>query len=126
MGDALELLKTSEDLGRDLEAQGRVVAKTNPRLSRLALMLTHPEFAQFFDENFQTWADGQDAIVMLKMGAYMRDKLQHATGETVSGNQLAAAMKRVLDDRETRAFVFSRLSQFIKGGSLEPSQRQIT
>ena len=108
-----------EALGNLLETHGRDVAKTNPRLGQFALMLTHPEFAEFFDANFKSWADCQDSIMMLKMGAYLREHLERATGETVSGNQLASAMKQVIDDSETRRFMFERLARFLRGGTLE-------
>jgi hypothetical protein len=97
-----------------LEHKGREISKENKRLARFAQMLSHPEFAAFFDENFQDWSDCQQSIMLLKTGAYIRDTLVQSTGEPISGNQLVTLMKIALDHKDTRQFMIQSLYDFMK------------
>jgi len=96
-----------------LEMAGRRIAKTNHRLERFALMLTHPEFAKFFDENFNDWVECQQSIMLLKTGICLRDAISKTTGETVSGNQLISAIKSALDHQDTRKLMIQSLYDFM-------------
>jgi hypothetical protein len=98
----------------DLEKKGRQIAKTNSRLEKFALMLSHPEFSEFFDANFNDWIECQQTIMLLKTGMYLRDTIRESTGEPISGNQLVAAMKAALDNTETRQFMIKSLYDFMK------------
>lgn len=106
-----------------LETEGRTVVKHQPRLAKFAEMLAHPEFAEFFDRNFQTWDDCETSIMLLKMGGNLRELMQQSSGEEVSGHQLAAAMSQVMSQAETRQYMVARLKDFMNA---RPSQRSVT
>lgn len=108
----LSVAKIDDETMLQLEMKGRVV---QPRLSKFAEMLAHPEFAEFFDQNFQTWDDCQTSIMMLKMGSKLKTMLQNSSGQEVSGHQLAAAMSHIMNHSDTRQYMVSKLKEFIKG-----------
>jgi len=97
----------------DLEYAGRTVALCQPRLAKFAAMLAHPEFAEFFDQNFQTWDECQTSIMLLKMGTELRNLLAQSSGDEVSGHQLAAAMAHVMDRADTRQCMVQWLRDFL-------------
>jgi len=99
----------------ELEQAGKVEAKINPRLAKFALMLSHPEFAEFFDQNFASWSDCQQAIMLLKTGAYLKAEIQKTTGEFVTGNQLVAALRQVMSDPDQRHYMVKSLTRFMDG-----------
>ena len=102
------------ELAETLEHQGRVVAKTYPRLARFAEVLAHPAFAEFFEQNFSTWDDCEQSIMLLKMGAHMKTVVAQSTGEEVSGHQLAAAMDQVMHQPDTRQYMVKSLKEFMQ------------
>ena len=106
--------KNGADMLEHLERNGRIIAKSESRLTKFAQMLSHPEFSQFIDENFNDWTDCQQSIMLLKMGSYLRDTISRSTGECITGNQLLGAMKSALDNKETRRFMIQSLYDFIK------------
>lgn len=98
------------ELVAELEMRGR---DARPRIRQFAAMLAHPEFADFFDKNFSTWEDCKHAITMLKMGEHLKSAIQEATGEDVSGNQLAAAMERVIHNADSRQYMVAQMRTFM-------------
>lgn len=102
------------ELAETLEHQGRMVAKTYPRLARFAEVLAHPDFAEFFEQNFSTWDDCEQSIMLLKMGAHMKTVVAQSTGEEVSGHQLAAAMDQVMHQPDTRQYMVKSLKEFMQ------------
>jgi hypothetical protein len=95
----------------DLEQEGRVVAKHEPRISKFAEMLVHPEFATFFDQHFQSWNDCENSIMLLKAGAELRNMLLVNSGEEVSGHQLAALMSQMLREPTLRQYMVKSFQQ---------------
>lgn len=110
----LDLTNDPSELAELLEQKGRQVAKYNPRLTGFAKVLAHPEFAEFFEQNFSTWDDCQQAIMLLKMGAHLKSVLSQSVGEDVSGHQLAAAMEKVMYNPESRQYLVQRFKDFSK------------
>jgi hypothetical protein len=105
----------------DIESD-QTLAKHYPSLARFALMLSHPEFASFFDQFFNDWEQCQQSIMLLKTGAYLRDTMKSTTGQDVSGNELLAAMKQCIDNGTTRRYMVESLQKFVntpKNNSLE-------
>jgi len=124
MHDSLDL--KNDDVLEDLEKHGRSIAKSQNRLTKFAQMLSHPEFSEFFDENFNDWTDCQQSILLLKMGGYLRDKISESTGEKITGNQLLGAMKSALDNRDTRRFMIQSLYDFMKNNNQSTNITQLT
>jgi hypothetical protein len=121
----LSAISTLSDMQPEqLEQRGREISRENKRLARFAQMLSHPEFATFFDENFQDWSDCQQSIMLLKTGAYIRDTLIQSTGEPISGNQLVTLMKMALDHKDTRQFMIQSLYDFMKSTADQKQQQQ--
>ena len=108
----MELSRWSENK-INLEQLGSTISEQNKRLGRFGLMLAHPEFQTFFEENFTTWDDTKQAIMLLKTGVLLREAIEKTTGEPVSGNQIVAALKSVMDNSETRRFMVQSLIDFI-------------
>jgi len=104
----------NENVLEHLEKNGRLIAKSDNRLTKFAQMLSHPEFSEFFDDNFNDWTDCQQSIMLLKMGSYLRDTISTSTGEPITGNQLLGAMKSALDNKDTRRFMIQSLYDFMK------------
>lgn len=97
-----------------LEQEGRHIQQNNPRFAKFGLMLTHPEFATFFDENFSSWEDCKHAIMLLKTGSFLRDSLTKELGYEISGHQLVSALKQTMEKGDTRRIVAERMVQFMK------------
>jgi len=97
-----------------LEKEGRTLAKYRPRLAKFAEMLAHPEFAEFFDQNFQTWDDCETSIMLLKTGASLRSLMSQSSGEEISGHQLTAALAQAMNHSETRQYMVARLRAFVQ------------
>lgn len=116
----------NEDTLAQLAHEGRSLSKDRPRLTKFALMLSHPEFAEFFDQNFQTWEDCETSIMLLKMGTKMREMIWQSSGEEVSGHQLLAAMVQVINNSETRQYMVARLRDFMQSGSSSTSEVRAT
>jgi hypothetical protein len=91
----------------------QILAKYFPSLSRFALMLSHPEFASFFDEFFKDWEQCQQSIMLLKTGAYLRDTMKESTGQDVSGNELLGAMIKCVNNGDSRRYMVESLQKFV-------------
>ena len=102
-----------------LDHEGRAIAKKNPEFGKFAELLCHPEFSEFFSQNFASWEDCKQSIMLLKMGQELKHFMENSTGQEISGFQLAGAMKRAIDNSETRIYMVSRLKDFIQ----EPTQQ---
>lgn len=98
-----------------LEDEGQRLARRQSQLTQFAAMLAHPEFAEFFDKNFQTWEDCQTSIMLLKTGSALREMLQQEQRTEVTGHQILAALKRFIDHKETRQYMVQRLRAFVTG-----------
>ena len=105
---------SGEDLDRELELKGRQAAIEYPRLAKFGLALSHPEFAKFFESNFETWEDCKQSIMLIKSGMILKEAIQKSTGDLVSGNQITAALQAAIDNQETRQFMVKSLLAFMK------------
>jgi len=122
MGSTLEMeeekqisIPTTSTLSDQLEEDGRRIAQTNPRWYRFALMLSHPEFEAFFDENFSDWDSCKRSIMLLKGGSYLKKQIQALTGEDTSGHQLISALNSAIENRDTRTLLSNSMLAFMSG-----------
>jgi hypothetical protein len=102
------------DVRQQWEEQGRQIGKQNPNLARFGQVLSHPEFAAFFEQNFSTVDDAKQAIMLLKTGMAIQNEVVKQVGEPLDGNQLTAVLKMMIDRSDTRQFMVHQLLAFLK------------
>ena len=88
--------------------------KPNATLAQFGLMLSHPEFHDFFTKNFSTWEDCKHSIMLLKAGMAIKEAVKQRTGHELSGNELVDAIQQVIQNRDSRAFMVDSMMQFIE------------
>lgn len=97
-----------------LAQQGRELQQTCPKFAQFAQIISHPEFANFFDTHFQTWEDCRTSIMLLKLGALVKQYL----GPESSGQEILAVMHQALSDGTCRQEMVRLMRQYEHGHSL--------
>lgn len=98
----------------NLQEKGQQVVTNNRRMADFANMLSHPEFAAFFDKYFDTWENAKDSIMLLKTGSAIRDSLREYKQDDVSGLEIAAVLDHVIKQPELRRKMVLKTLEFME------------
>ena len=81
-----------------LDAQGQLIYQTNKHYQRLANVMEHPEFRQFFNEYMQDWETAKTILLFMKLYS----AIEKCSQIELTPYQKIAIVKDVLDDPEAR------------------------
>jgi hypothetical protein len=94
----------------NLEEKGRQIYKTNDNFRRLANVMEHPEFREFFKLYMQDWESSKMIIMFMKM----YDALEKHSKVELSPYQKLSIIKDIIDDGEMRQKVCDGISEWTK------------
>lgn len=93
-----------------LEEKGRHIYQTNENFRRLANVMEHPEFRQFFQLYMQDWESTKVIVMFMKM----YDAIEKHSRVELTPYQKLSIVKDVIDDREMRQKVCKGISEWVK------------
>jgi hypothetical protein len=93
-----------------LEEKGRRIYQTNDNYRRLANMMEHPEFREFFQLYMQDWESAKTIIMFMKM----YEALEKHSKIELSPYQKLSIVKDVIEDGELRRRVCEGILEWTK------------
>ena len=94
----------------NLEEKGRRIYQTNENFRRLANVMEHPEFREFFQLYMQDWESTKVIVMFMKM----YDALEKHSRVELTPYQKLSIVKDVIDDSEMRQKVCEGISEWSK------------
>lgn len=94
----------------NLNETGKYIYKTNPHFQRLANIMEHPEFREFYNEYMQDW----DSVKMIVMFMKIYEAIEKHSNVELTPFQKLSIVKEVIDDGEMRKKICESLSEWIK------------
>lgn len=95
----------------EAEKKGRTIYQTNEHLRRLANVMEHPEFREFFN----LYMNDLDTAKVVLMFMKMYDAIEKHSKVSLTPYQKLAIVKDVIDDAETREKICRGISNWTKG-----------
>lgn len=93
-----------------LEKKGRLIYQTNENFRRLANVMEHPEFREFFQLYMQDWESTKVIVMFMKM----YEALEKHSKVQLTPYQKLSIVKDVIDDGEMRQKVCQGISEWTK------------
>lgn len=97
-------------VSNNLEEKGRQIYQNNEHFRRLANVMEHPEFREFYKEYMQDW----DSVKMIVMFMKMYEAIEKHSKVELTPYQKISVVKDVIDDGELRQKVCQGLSEWVK------------
>jgi hypothetical protein len=94
----------------NLEEKGRHIYQTNENFRRLANVMEHPEFREFFKLYMQDWESTKVIVMFMKM----YEALEKHSKVELTPYQKLSIVKDVIDDSEMRQKVCQGISEWTK------------
>jgi hypothetical protein len=88
---------------KKIEKKGREIYKRNKTLHRLANVMEHPEFREFYHLFLSDWETARVMLIFMKL----YDWLENRVNIQLSPYQKLAILKNFLDDSKKRQLLFS-------------------
>lgn len=97
-----------------MEQRGRKIYRSNQHFRRLANVMEHPEFREFFDEYMQDWDTAKTIIMFMKIyeGIEKHSKIELTPFQKIS------IVKDVIDDGEMRQKVCAGINKWTSNRSI--------
>lgn len=83
------------------ESNGKYIYKTNEHFRKLATVMEHPEFREFYNSYMSDWEDTKTIIMFMKL----YDAVEKHTKITLTPYQKISIVKEMIDDPEKRRVI---------------------
>lgn len=110
-------LVLADDIDVQSEKKGRAIYKRNEHLRRLAHIMEHPEFREFYEEYMKDWEDTKTILMFMKVYSSIE---KHSEVELTPFQKLCI-LKDVIDDSSFREKLCSGVN--IASNVLQDSKR---
>ena len=85
----------------DLEEKGRKIYRQNEHFRKLANIMEHPEFREFYNSYMNDWEDTKTIIMFMKL----YEAVEKHTQITLTPYQKISIVKDMIDDPEKRRVI---------------------
>jgi hypothetical protein len=110
MNQLIKLPANVEECAQSQEIKGRYIYQTNDNFRRLATVMEHPEFREFYNTYMTDWDTAKTMIMFMKMYEAIE---KHAQIELTPYQKLAV-VKDMIDDTEKRELISKGISEWTK------------
>lgn len=94
-----------------IEEKGKQIYKQNQHFRRLAHIMEHPEFREFYDEYMKDWDSTKTIIMFMKI----YEAIEKHSDVQLSPYQKIAVVKDVVDDGELRHKICQGINEWSRG-----------
>jgi len=101
-------LSLSESDLNSLWKKGKKIYQTNPHYKKLATIMEHPEFREFYDKYMCDW----DSIKVMLMFMKIYETIEKHSVITLSPYQKISIMKEIIDDEKSREEICKTISKW--------------
>ena len=112
-----ELIKFPKDIDVETHEKGKQIYQTNEHFRRLATVMEHPEFREFYNIYMTDWDSAKTMIMFMKM----YEALEKHAQITLTPYQKLAIVKDMIDDSKKRQMICTGFSEWTKQSSEKES-----
>lgn len=91
-----------------LEREGKIIYKTNKHYRRLANVMEHPEFREFFEQYMKDWETTKTMIMFMKI----YQNVEKQSVKPLTTFEKIAITKKLLEDKNTRLDIIHGMSRW--------------
>jgi hypothetical protein len=102
-----QLVTLPSDSVNSHEQKGKQIYKTNEHFRRLANVMEHPEFREFYDSYMNDWEDAKTIIMFMKL----YEAVEKHAKITLTPYQKISIVKDMIDDPEKRRVICKEFSE---------------
>jgi uncharacterized protein involved in tellurium resistance len=102
-----QLVTLPSDSVNSHELKGKHIYKTNEHFRRLANVMEHPEFREFYNSYMNDWEDTKTIIMFMKL----YEAVEKHTKITLTPYQKISIVKDMIDDPEKRRVICKEFSE---------------
>lgn len=100
----------SNSISKTLEKNGQQIYSSNNHLRKLANIMEHPEFRDFYNEYMQDW----DKLKLVIMFMKIYEAIEKHSKIELTPYQKVSILKEMIDNKETREKICQGISNWIK------------
>lgn len=95
-------------------------------MEKLSLIMSDPEFREFYDEYFQSWSDIKSVVMLMNTYALIDNQYQKRyPGQKLPPEQIVESARRLIMNSDYRKLIVDSMENFIDSAEDESFQKAI-